>query len=230
MNRNESEKRPSPRHANGTGQASGDSQATGARDANNSSNSDANSLSRPHPPCNDTPSDDRQHKDTTSGDRDPTAHVVLYQPEIPQNTGNIGRTCVAVGAKLWIVRPAGFQISDRLVRRAGLDYWKHLDLGDAANWDDLLNQLNPPRIYFLSKFAKRTVWEADFQKGDTFVFGRETSGLPDSIFDPHDPRSLRLPISDQVRSLNLATTVGIVLYEQQRQIAMTNQHAASTTK
>jgi tRNA (cytidine/uridine-2'-O-)-methyltransferase len=144
---------------------------------------------------------------------------VLYQPEIPQNTGNIGRTCVAVGAKLWIVRPAGFQIDDNRVRRAGLDYWKHLDLGDAANWDDLLEQLHPQRMFFLSKFAKRTIWDAVFQPGDTFVFGRETSGLPDSILDPDDRRSLRLPISQQVRSLNLATTVGIVLYEQQRQIA-----------
>ncbi len=184
---------------------------------NRTGGNEANSLSRP--------SDTRNDTILTNGDSiqpapQPSAHVVLYQPEIPQNTGNIGRTCVAVGAKLWIVRPAGFQIDDTRVRRAGLDYWKHLDLGDAANWDDLLEQLNPPRIFFLSKFAKRTVWEAEFRPGDTFVFGRETSGLPDSIFDPNDPRSLRLPISDQVRSLNLATTVGIVLYEQQRQIRL----------
>jgi tRNA (cytidine/uridine-2'-O-)-methyltransferase len=169
--------------------------------------SDGNSVSRSHDRCNDT-------APPASG---PTANVVLYQPEIPQNTGNIGRTCVAVGAKLWIVRPAGFQIDDKQVRRAGLDYWNHLNLGDAANWDDLLTQLQPQRMFFLSKFARRTIWEADFQHGDTFVFGRETSGLPASILDPHDARSLRLPMSDQVRSLNLATTVGIVLYEQQRQ-------------
>ena len=176
---------------------------------------DANSVSRPPGARNDTIPATELSDDTSHG---PTAHVVLYQPEIPQNTGNIGRTCVAVGAKLWIVRPAGFQIDDNRVRRAGLDYWKHLDLGDAASWDDLLRQLAPQRIYFLSKFAKRTIWEADFQPGDTFVFGRETSGLPDTIMDPDDPRSLRLPISPQVRSLNLATTVGIVLYEQQRQV------------
>ena len=204
MNRNESEHRPN------------------SSDANKLGGSDANSLSRRQAACNDTPGDDTAHNNGS-----PSAHVVLYQPEIPQNTGNIGRTCVAVGAKLWIVRPAGFQISDRQVRRAGLDYWQHLNLGDAANWDDLLKQLNPPRIFFLSKFAKRTVWEADFQKGDTFVFGRETSGLPISIFDPHDPRSLRLPISDQVRSLNLATTVGIVMYEQQRQIAIRQSTTSS---
>ncbi|TWU58827.1 putative tRNA (cytidine(34)-2'-O)-methyltransferase [Rubripirellula tenax] len=148
----------------------------------------------------------------------PTAHVVLYQPEIPQNTGNIGRTCVAVDAKLWIVRPAAFQIDDTKLRRAGLDYWQHLELGDAANWDDLVSQLAPRRFFFLSRFAKRTIWDAEFQPDDVFVFGRETSGLPDTILDPDDPRSLSLPTSSHVRSLNLATTAGIVLYEHQRQI------------
>ncbi len=147
----------------------------------------------------------------------PSAHVVLYQPEIPQNTGNIGRTCVAVGAKLWIVRPAAFAIDDTRLKRAGLDYWRHLEVGDAANWDDLVEQLAPRRFFFLSRFATRTVWDAEFQPDDVFVFGRETSGLPDTILDPHDPRSLRLPTTPLVRSLNLATTVGILLYEHQRQ-------------
>jgi tRNA (cytidine/uridine-2'-O-)-methyltransferase len=147
-----------------------------------------------------------------------SAHVVLYQPEIPQNTGNIGRTCVAVGAKLWIVRPAGFRLDDAKLKRAGLDYWQHLALGDAANWDDLIAQLAPRRMFFFSRFAERTIWDVTFEQGDTFVFGRETSGLPASILDPADPRSLRLPTSQYVRSLNLATTVGIVLYEQQRQL------------
>lgn len=147
-----------------------------------------------------------------------SAHVVLYQPEIPQNTGNIGRTCVAVDAKLWIVRPAAFQLDDTKLKRAGLDYWQHLALGDAANWQDLLDQLAPKRLFFFSRFAKRTIWDVTFQRGDTFVFGRETSGLPESILDPSDPNALRLPTSSHVRSLNLATTVGIVLYEQQRQL------------
>ena len=145
------------------------------------------------------------------------AHVVLYQPEIPQNTGNIGRTCVAVGAKLWIVRPAAFQLDDTKLKRAGLDYWPHLDRGDAVNWQDLLEQLPSTRMFFLSRFAKRTVWDAEFRRGDVFVFGRESAGLPDSILDPDDPRALRLPMSKHVRSLNLATTAGIILYEHQRQ-------------
>ena len=148
----------------------------------------------------------------------PSAHVVLFQPEIPQNTGNIGRTCVAVNAKLWIVEPASFQITDKQVRRAGLDYWPHLDLEMVPDWELFLSKINTKRLFFFPKFAKRTVWDVQFQKGDVFVFGRESSGLPSSILDPDDPRSLRLPTTQQVRSLNLATTVGIALYEQQRQL------------
>ena len=168
----------------------------------------------------DAPYDNRAAKETCSPEKkenEPSAHVVLYQPEIPQNTGNIGRTCVAVNAKLWIVRPAAFQLDDAKLRRAGLDYWTHLQRGDAVNWDDLVSQLQPRPMYFLSKFAKRTIWEAEFRRGDVLVFGRETSGLPASILDPEDPRALRLPTSEHVRSLNLATTAGIVLYEHQRQ-------------
>lgn len=172
------------------------------------------------PESPDPPYDNRAGKETCSPDsqeNEPSAHVVLYQPEIPQNTGNIGRTCVAVNAKLWIVRPAAFQLDDAKLRRAGLDYWAHLERGDAVNWDDLVSQLHPRPMYFFSKFAKRTILEAEFRRGDVFVFGRETSGLPASILDPEDPRALRLPTSEHVRSLNLATTAGIVLYEHQRQ-------------
>jgi tRNA (cytidine/uridine-2'-O-)-methyltransferase len=195
-----------------------------------------NSLSgkciEPQPEGNDTPVIPDDHHDTRpveeacnpeKSEKEPAAHVVLYQPEIPQNTGNIGRTCVAVGAKLWIVRPAAFQLDDARLRRAGLDYWVHLERGDAVNWDDLVAQLHPRRMFFLSRFAKRTIWEAEFRRGDVLVFGRETSGLPASILDPDDPRALRLPTSKHVRSLNLATTAGIVLYEHQRQ---TGGHAA----
>lgn len=148
----------------------------------------------------------------------PSAHVVLFQPEIPQNTGNIGRSCVAVNAKLWIVEPAAFEISDKRVRRAGLDYWPHLQLEIVPNWETLTQKLESHRFFFFSKFAKRTLWKASFEKGDVFIFGRESSGLPTSILDPDDPRSLRLPTTPHVRSLNLATTVGITLYEQQRQL------------
>jgi tRNA (cytidine/uridine-2'-O-)-methyltransferase len=145
------------------------------------------------------------------------AHVVLYQPEIPQNTGNIGRTCVALGIKLWIVEPAGFQFDDKKIRRSGLDYWQHLDFELVPNWDALTKCLDPARFYFLSRFARRTLWDASLSVGDVFVFGRESSGLPPELLDPHDERALRLPTTDNVRSLNLGTTVGIVLYEHARQ-------------
>ncbi len=145
------------------------------------------------------------------------AHVVLYQPEIPQNTGNVGRTCVALGIKLWIVQPAGFQIDDAKIRRSGLDYWQHLDVELVPNWESLAEKLDPARFYFLSRFARRLLWEAPLAHGDVFVFGRESSGLPASLLDPNDERALRLPTSEKVRSLNLGTTVGIVLYEHARQ-------------
>ncbi|WP_231611980.1 tRNA (cytidine(34)-2'-O)-methyltransferase [Novipirellula galeiformis] len=148
----------------------------------------------------------------------PSSHVVLYQPEIPGNTGNIGRTCVAVGAKLWIVRPAGFQLDEKHVRRAGLDYWKHLMIEEVIDWNELLEKLSPRRFFFFSRFATKTIWDATFQADDVFVFGSESSGLPDSILDRDDPRALRIPTTGKVRSLNLATTAGIVLYEHQRQV------------
>ena len=147
----------------------------------------------------------------------PPLHVVLFQPEIPQNTGNIGRTCVALGAKLWIVEPMAFEIDEKRVRRAGLDYWKFLDLERVDDWSALTERLAGHRFFFLSRFAKKHVWDAQFRSGDVLVFGRETSGLPASILNPDDPRSLKLPTSQHVRSLNLATTAGIVMYEHQRQ-------------
>ncbi|MCM2372990.1 tRNA (cytidine(34)-2'-O)-methyltransferase [Aporhodopirellula aestuarii] len=147
----------------------------------------------------------------------PPVHVVLYQPEIPQNTGNIGRSCVAVGAKLWIVLPAAFSFDERRLRRAGLDYWQHLDIEMVPNWETLTSRLDPSRFFFLSRFAKRSLWDAPMNVGDVFIFGRETSGLPAHLMDPNDERALRLPTTSKVRSLNLATTAGIVLFEHVRQ-------------
>lgn len=148
----------------------------------------------------------------------PSAHVVLYQPEIPQNTGNIGRSCVAVGAKLWIVQPASFDFSDKRVRRAGLDYWQHLDLQAVDDWSEISASLPNERMFFFTRFAERSIWDARFEPGDVFVFGRETSGLPREIVGPDHPRALRIPTTGKVRSLNLATTAGIVLFEHQRQL------------
>lgn len=150
-------------------------------------------------------------------DSKPNVHVVLYQPEIPQNTGNIGRTCVALGAKLWIVRPAGFQLDDAKIRRSGLDYWQHLDIELVNDWKELTERLTGKRFFFLSRFARRSIWDVEFQPEDVLVFGRESAGLPDDVMDPKDPGSLRIPMGDKVRCLNLATSAGIVLYEHERQ-------------
>ena len=157
--------------------------------------------------------------DPITADDQPPVHVVLYHPEIPPNTGNIGRTCVALGARLWLVRPLGFEITDAQIRRSGLDYWQHLDLHVVDDWQQLLRRLpDNPRMWFCSRFARRTPWSVDLRRGDVFVFGSESSGLPNWILDPSDPQSLNLPTDPKVRSLNLATTAGVFLYEHHRQI------------
>jgi tRNA (cytidine/uridine-2'-O-)-methyltransferase len=153
---------------------------------------------------------------------EPLLHVVLYQPEIPPNTGNIGRTCVAVGAKLWLVKPLGFQINEKELRRAGLDYWPHLDWQAVENWSELEEHLAEPlsagRIWLLTKTATRSYTAAGFQKGDILVFGSESSGLPAELRERYAENTLRLPMREQVRSLNLSATAAVVMYEAVRQL------------
>jgi len=148
---------------------------------------------------------------------EPILHVVLYEPEIPLNTGNIGRTCVAVRAKLWLVRPLGFQIEDRRLKRAGLDYWQYLDWEVVDNYQILLERLGPRPMWFFSKRASRLYTEAGFQPGDALIFGSETRGLPPSLLEAQPDRALRIPIRPPVRSLNLAVSVGVAVYEALRQ-------------
>ena len=145
----------------------------------------------------------------------PLLHLVLYQPEIPQNTGNIGRTCVAIGAKLWLIRPLGFRVDDRSLKRAGMDYWQHLDWEVADSWDDVRKSLPDAQVWCLTKTASRLVWEATFHAGDILLFGSESRGLPASILNQNPAHNLKLPMSDLVRSLNLASTVA---YEAVRQL------------
>ncbi len=156
---------------------------------------------------------------TTSSHRmsEPLLHIVLYQPEIPQNTGNIGRTCVAIGAKLWLVRPLGFRVDDRSLKRAGMDYWQYLDWEVADNWDDIRRRLPEAQVWCLTKAATRLVWDATFHRGDILLFGSESRGLPSSILAEHQARNLKLPMHALVRSLNLASTVNTVAYEAVRQ-------------
>jgi len=147
----------------------------------------------------------------------PLLNIVLYQPEIPQNTGNIGRTCVAIGARLWIIRPLGFSLDDRYLKRAGMDYWQHVDLEVVDSWQDLRRRLPKATVWYLTKSATRLIWDADFQKGDVLLFGSESRGLPRSILTEQPLNQIRLPMHDQVRSLNLASTVNTVAYEAVRQ-------------
>ncbi len=145
-------------------------------------------------------------------------NVVLFEPEIPQNTGNIGRSCVAVGAKLWLVEPLGFELTEKRLRRAGLDYWQYLDLAIVQNWDQLLQQLPDMHPWVFTKHAEHSYVDAKYDIGDTLVFGNESSGLPAYIHDSWNERCVRIPMRTEVRSLNLATTAGIAIYEAQRQI------------
>ncbi len=145
-------------------------------------------------------------------------NVVLFEPEIPQNTGNIGRTCVAVGAKLWLVEPLGFDLTEKRLRRAGLDYWQHLDLEIVRDWEQLLQHLPNMSPWVFTKHAKQSYVDAHFDIGDTLIFGNESSGLPAHIHDSWNERCVRVPMRAEVRSLNLATTAGIAIYEAQRQL------------
>lgn len=148
---------------------------------------------------------------------EPLLHVALYQPDIPQNTGNIGRTCVAVRAKLWLIRPLGFRLDDRYLKRAGMDYWQHLDWQAVESYSELVEHLPNRRIWCLTKTAERLVWDVEFSPGDVLLFGSESRGLPASILGEDATRNLRLPMYEEVRSLNLASTANTIVYEAVRQ-------------
>jgi tRNA (cytidine/uridine-2'-O-)-methyltransferase len=148
---------------------------------------------------------------------EPLLHVVLHQPDIPQNTGNIGRTCAAVGAKLWLIRPLGFRLDARLLRRAGMDYWELVDWEAVDSWAELKQKLADRPWWGLTKTGTRLVWDARFAPGDVLLFGSETRGLPASILGEQPDRNLKLPMRPEVRSLNLASTVNTVVYEAVRQ-------------
>lgn len=155
---------------------------------------------------------------------DARLHIVLYQPEIAYNTGSVGRTCVGLGAKLWLVRPLGFQIDDRQLRRAGLDYWPALDWEAVDDWNALTRGLNGSRFWFFTKTAARPYTDVAYEPGDVLVFGRESNGLPREILDDHPEQCLRIPIRPEARSLNLSVSVAVAAFEVCRQ---TNQRESS---
>jgi tRNA (cytidine/uridine-2'-O-)-methyltransferase len=143
----------------------------------------------------------------------PRFHVVLFQPEIPYNTGSVGRTCVAVGAKLWLVRPLGFRVDDYYLRRAGLDYWQHLEWQVVDDWAELTAAIPAERHWYFTKRGSRLYTDARFADGDALVFGRESTGLPAEIVQDRAERCLRIPIRPEVRSLNLSNSVAVAAYE-----------------
>jgi tRNA (cytidine/uridine-2'-O-)-methyltransferase len=149
--------------------------------------------------------------------RCPSLHIVLHEPEIPDNTGNVGRTCVAIAAKLWLVRPLGFRLTDRHLRRAGLDYWQHLDWEAVDDWPTLLDRLPGCNPWFLTKRAEIPYTQAGFSQGDVLVFGSESRGLPEKLLAAHPDRCLRIPMAPEARSLNLAASVAVAAFEACRQ-------------
>lgn len=144
-------------------------------------------------------------------------NVVLVEPEIPQNTGNISRTCACTGARLHIVKPMGFEITDAKLKRAGLDYWDKLDLTYYDNLDAFFEKNVGGRFFYLSKKANKRYTDIAFKDGDYLVFGKETKGLPERLVFDNPETALRIPMRDGLRSLNLSNTVALVLYEALRQ-------------
>lgn len=145
-------------------------------------------------------------------------NIVLVEPEIPQNCGNIARTCAATGCRLHLVRPLGFDISEKAVKRAGLDYWHLVDVRDYENLSDFFQRNEVKRMWCLSTKAPRRYTEAEFRDGDYLFFGKETKGLPESFLEAHRDACIRLPMREEARSLNLSNAVAITVYEALRQL------------
>ena len=144
-------------------------------------------------------------------------HIVLVEPEIPQNTGNIARTCAATGAKLHLIRPLGFELSDRYLKRAGLDYWHMMTYEVHDSWEDFLSANPGARLHFATTKAPRDYCEAAYGPEDYLVFGKETKGLDEALLAENYDRCVRIPMVEEARSLNLSNSVAVVLYEALRQ-------------
>ena len=149
-------------------------------------------------------------------------NIILFQPEIPANTGNIGRTCVATDTKLHLIEPLGFRLNEKEIKRAGMDYWEHLDVSRYVNFEEFLEKNPGAKIWMATTKAKHVYTEVAFEPDDYIMFGKESAGIPEEILVDHEETCIRIPMLDKIRSLNLSNSVSIVLYEALRQNHFSN--------
>lgn len=146
-------------------------------------------------------------------------NIVLYEPEIPSNTGNIGRTCVATGTRLHLIEPLGFHLDEKSIRRAGMDYWKELDVTTYVNWQEFCECNPQAKLYMATTKGRHVYTEVSYEPDCYLVFGKESAGIPEEILKEHPNTCVRIPMLGETRSLNLANSVAVVLYEALRQNA-----------
>lgn len=144
-------------------------------------------------------------------------NIVLFEPEIPANTGNIGRTCVATGTRLHLIEPLGFHLNEKSIKRAGMDYWKDLDVTTYINYEDFLEKNPGAKIYMATTKAHKIYTEVSYEPDCYIMFGKESAGIPEEILVDHEETSIRIPMNEEIRSLNLSNSAAIVLYEALRQ-------------
>jgi tRNA (cytidine/uridine-2'-O-)-methyltransferase len=144
-------------------------------------------------------------------------NIVLYEPEIPANTGNIGRTCVATGTRLHLIEPLGFKLNEKSLKRAGMDYWKDLDVTTYIDYQDFLEKNPRAKIYMATTKAHKVYTDVEYEPDCYIMFGKESAGIPEEILVEHEEDCMRIPMNGDIRSLNLGNSVAIVLYEALRQ-------------
>lgn len=144
-------------------------------------------------------------------------NIVLFEPEIPANTGNIGRTCVATGTRLHLIEPLGFKLNEKSIKRAGMDYWESLDVTTYVNYEEFLEKNPDAKIYMATTKAKQVYTEVNYEPDCFIMFGKESAGIPEEILVDNKERAIRIPMIGDIRSLNLSNSAAIVLYEALRQ-------------
>lgn len=146
-------------------------------------------------------------------------NIVLHEPEIPENTGNIGRTCCATGTSLHLIDPLGFHLTEKNLKRAGMDYWENLDVNRYVNYEDFRSKVpEGATVWMATTKARKSYHEVEFRDGDYIMFGKESAGIPEEILVENEEHCIRIPMGHEIRSLNLANSVAIILYEALRQL------------